>query len=63
MKVGQKRVELLIIHRQTGELIPIIADSCHRDDHKSDASTNATTHMILSLFLSLPRRVMVQRSL
>lgn len=37
--------------------------SCHRCDHKSDASTNATTHTILRLFLSSPRRVMVQWSL
>lgn len=40
-------------HRQATQLAPI-ADSCHHGDHKSDVSTNATTHTILSLFLSSP---------
>lgn len=59
MKVGQNRVELFIMHGQSKVLVPI-GDACHRGDHKSDASTNVTTQTILSLFLSSPRRVMVQ---
>lgn len=48
------------IYNTSVSVLANIAVSCHHGDHKSDASTNATTHSILSLFLSSPRRVMVQ---
>lgn len=60
---GRSKSCRTIYNTSAGKHRATVVDSCHYSDHKSDASTNATTHTILSLFLSSPRRVMVQWSL